>query len=607
MAADRHLPGILRLTPEVRHWIYLDAGLGQKEYYDHSAPHIYELGDPRNLEPVHPRRRTGFHGLLLSCRTIYLEASALLYSENRFIVRYQPFRTLSSLRALSPHALASLTDLKIVLNQASCHAQGSENGGYGYCCGRGRANDSEDQWKVGDPGLLRGCLSSNHEYIHDLALDASSPLVEEVLSEWQTTAFYLASHIIPGKLDLSLVCDVWHRDVQIATRVLDGLFLLPRLKNCHVRLSERRDKLLQHITQRGVFRARGIISPEHPLPPGLSSSPDHLDPFRLLDLPREIRLRILEYTDLVTPSKEVMWHRNGSVSGYYVQRAPCHHYEGPGFCVPDCGGACRFSSCWQSPWKEPSIGCFCCLQHTAASTRCRCWATPTSLFLICRTIYSEANLIFYSQNRFIIVDSPSSDPWGYWDGGDYQFETFAASQFLRRVIPQHCLGYLRFIELTFSQFTPEERPRDGHPALLDWDDTIDWLKDKLSLRVLTLRLVVTGNTDFVRGSRRSYEWTREQGHAILATYNRILLPLQLLGTAPDGGLARFYAVLPWPLKWSRLARDQIDDNGLKWLEAKDAELKRRAEKFVMGDRYESVSLATVEPGRSVWDWGKPRY
>jgi hypothetical protein len=229
------------------------------------------------------------------------------------------------------------------------------------------------------------------------------------------------------------------------------------------------------------------------------------------------------------------------------------------------------------------------------------------LFLICRTIYSEANLVFYSQNRFIIVDSPCSNPWAYWDEGDYPFETFAASQFLRNVIPRHCLGYLRFIELTFSQFTPEERPSDGHPALLDWDDTIDWLKDKLSLRALTLRLVVTGNPDYFQGSQQSYEWTREQGKEILATYNRILLPLQLLGTAPDGGLARFCAVLPWPLKWSRLARAQIDDKGLAWLHAKDAELKKRAEKFVMGDRYESASLTAVEPGRSVWNWGKPSY
>jgi hypothetical protein len=217
----------------------------------------------------------------------------------------------------------------------------------------------------------------------------------------------------------------------------------------------------------------------------------------------------------------------------------------------------------------------------------------------------EANLVFYSENRFIAVDSPRSNPWAWWEHDDYPHESFAASQFLRHVVPQHCLGYLRFLELTFSPFTHLARPRDGHPALRDWEGTIDWLKDKLNLRVLTLRLVVAGNPDPGRGPGGSYEMTRDQGKEVLATYNRILLPLQLLGTGTGGGLARFHAVLPWPCKWSRWARNKVEDEGgLDWLESKDRELTRRAEKFVMGERYESVSVAAVEPQMSVWWWGR---
>ncbi|KAH6623936.1 hypothetical protein F5144DRAFT_584797 [Chaetomium tenue] len=612
MAADTHLPGILRLSPEIRHRIYLELDLGQIEYYAHTAPAIYELGGP-SRPGEEDFRPAAFYGLLLSCRIIYLEASSLLYSENWFIIYYQPLRGLSSLRALTPHALASLTNLKVVLNQTSCHVQGFDSYGYGYCCGRGWAYGSgQGKPRVSDPKLLRGCLSQYHEGDHDFPLDRSNTRAGEVLAEWQKTASYLAPHIVPGKLELSLVCDVRHTEVQIARRVLEGLYLLPRLKDCHFRLSETPDKLLQHITDSAVLQARHIMSSEAPPSPGPSSPmpSTNLSPPapRLLTLPPEIRLRILEYTDLVTPSKEVMWHRRISHSGYYVQTPPCYTDDLRDFCdVSVCHGGCQFSHCWKARWAERSNGCFCRLQHTAASSRCKCWVPPTSLFLVCRTVYSEANVVFYSQNRFIIVDGPSSDPLEYWDPGDYPSQSFAASQFLRNVIPRHCLKHLRFLEFTFPRFTPVARPRDGHPAFLDWDTTVEWLKDKLNLRGLTVRLAVTGHLGPGGGSQSNYDCTRKQGKEILATYNRILHPLRLLGTAPDGGLARFYAVLPWPLKWSRLAREQISVKGWDWLDSKDAELKKRAEKFVMGDRYESVTLATMEPRKSVWNWGRPCY
>ncbi|KAK4149424.1 hypothetical protein C8A00DRAFT_46960 [Chaetomidium leptoderma] len=568
MAADSHLPGILRLDPDIRHRIYLHVGLGQRQLYAGTAPAVYDLGGPSSFELVDPRPEdddcgpASFHGLLLSCRTIYVEASALLYSKNWFIVRYQPGRSLGSLRALTPHALASLTNLKVVLNQTSCHAQDS---GSGECCGRVWAYDDleQDKSKEGDPKLLQGCFPG-HEYRHDPALDGSTP------------------HIMPRKLELSLVCDVRHREVQIAKLVLDGLYLLPPLKDCH----------LQHIAQEAVLRARGIIASSEPLTsPGPLNSPP-----RPLNLPREIRLRILD--------KEVTWHRRWEL----IPAVPCYNPDGPGFCAPECGRACEFSRCWQTPWpSQPSIGCFCRRRHAAFSSRCKCWAPPTPLFLVCPTLYMEANLVFYSKNRFIVVDSPRSNPWAWWEHNDYPHESFAASQFLRHVVPQHCLGHLRFLELTFSPFTHLARPRDEHPALRDWDRTIDWLQDKLNLRVLTLRLVVAGNPDPGRGPGGSYEMTRDQGKEVLATYNRILLPLQLLGnTATGGGLARFHAVLPWPWKWTRRARNRLGkEGGLDWLESKDRELKRRAEKFVMGDRYESVSVAAVEPQMGVWWWGRP--
>lgn len=169
---------------------------------------------------------------------------------------------------------------------------------------------------------------------------------------------YLAPHIVPGRFALSLVCDFRHGEVRLPKLVLDGVRLLPRLKDCHVRLCETRDSHLQHIAQETVLQARGIASSEPMTTPSLFNRP------HLLNLPREVRFRVLEYTDLVAPSKEVMWNRRASGSGYYIERAPCHNPDGPGFCLPECGRECEFSYCWQKPRFQPSIGCFCSRRHT---------------------------------------------------------------------------------------------------------------------------------------------------------------------------------------------------------------------------------------------------
>jgi hypothetical protein len=230
------------------------------------------------------------------------------------------------------------------------------------------------------------------------------------------------------------------------------------------------------------------------------------------------------------------------------------------------------------------------------------------LFLVCRALSSDANLVFYSQNRFVVVDSPSHSPYTPWAGeSDYPHEIFAASHFLRRVVPRHCLGHIRFLELAFSPFSHITRPRDDHPALRDWDETLDWAKDKLNLPALTLRLIVAGNRD-VRHTDAE-KMTRAEGKEVLATYNRILAPLQSLNPASEDGLARFYAELAWPLQWTWWVQQKLEVSEMAWgwLEAKGGELKRRAEKGVLGARYEGVAAAGAEPQRSVWTWADLSY
>lgn len=135
---DPDLPGILRLSPAIRERIYLQVGLGRWEEYGRIKHEVYNLGDQYEFQsPItnfYERPQRGFHGLLVSCRTIYTEASAMLYSSHWFLFRYQPAKSLAPLRSLSPASIASLTNLRVILNQGSCHAIENGTEGGGGCC-----------------------------------------------------------------------------------------------------------------------------------------------------------------------------------------------------------------------------------------------------------------------------------------------------------------------------------------------------------------------------------------------------------------------------------------------------------------------------------------
>ncbi|CAN8096649.1 unnamed protein product [Discula destructiva] len=129
---------------------------------------------------------------------------------------------------------------------------------------------------------------------------------------------YLSSYISPESLELSVVCDVHHGDAEAAMHAVEPMGLLPALRKCHVRLSRKFTPQLFQIAQDTVLQARRISKP--PLPADLPDARAPVQPertarsklkieSRLLALPRELRFRILEYTDLVTPWKEVDWSR----------------------------------------------------------------------------------------------------------------------------------------------------------------------------------------------------------------------------------------------------------------------------------------------------------
>lgn len=113
--------------------------------------------------------------------------------------------------------------------------------------------------------------------------------------EWHCTIEDMSKHIPPSQLQLFLVCDV--EDIEIVKKVLRPLLKLPVLASCNIRLGRDQDSSLYNLARQAATRAVGQTSS--------SAIPEK--PFRFLDLPLELQHQILEYTDLVTPWREITW------------------------------------------------------------------------------------------------------------------------------------------------------------------------------------------------------------------------------------------------------------------------------------------------------------
>lgn len=589
----------LRLTPRIRHRIYRYLGLATRDgQYPSYRFDLRHGGESSSDTAPHPSR---FYGLLLTCRAIYAEAAPLLYSANHFILHYAHVhpQPLGPLLALTTSSLAALTSLTIVLSQASCHHP-DEYGPYPDCCFQG----SEDE--LGD-GTYR--CKTHHSDLHSLPLlgstsegnnaaegddDDNFVAAQALQSEWHSVTAHLSFSITSGRLDLALVCDIdphHERTLEFALFITTPLRLLPPLKSCHIRLCKTPNPQLQQIAQDSVMQACGISTP--------SSKPSTL--LTLATLPRELRLRILDYTDLIAPSREVTWSRQ--YRGYITfSSESLHSHDRP--------YRRQLFHCRYNDGPRPFIGCFCRRRHSAFSFRCKCWTPPgPALFLICRTLSQDAQLVFFSCNRFIVHDYDACPPWELPDVSygldeltptrDYPNERLAVSQFLREVVPTPCLGHLRFLEVVFPPYPPSSWPQAGHPAIDDWWETVDWLQDKINLPGLTLRLV---------GARRARVWAPDaysatitvcEGDAIMRAHMAILRPLTQLA---HNGLARFYANFICPWLWTEELQPQEYYKRLNCLGDRKREIKEQAERYVMGDRYEGLYANNKkEPERSFWE------
>ncbi len=611
-------PLLLYLSPQLRERIYRHLGLAS---WDDRRPHRFFLhaGQLKLRQGVElPELRFvpnpgSFHGLLLSCRAINAEAAALLYSANRFILYYSEPRAdpgpptslppLHFLHTLTATSLRSLSNLKVILNETACHQLVLDDYARA-CCVRGR----EDAVRWGFSRCPR-----EHEGIHQLPLlspGSASDGVDEleaahaILKEWRLAATRLFSHTTPGHLTLSVVCDIDPQHPQVidvANSVLAPVHLLPpsHLREFNIRLAKTRDDRLQQLAQEAASHACGITTPSSRILT-TSMKPASSAGATLATLPRELRVRILEYTDLVTPRRQVMWSRQDHA--YTI----CHSRFDP-----DNSASTAYSNQFFDCWRDKNYdgnGCFCRRDHTAFSLACKCWTPPgPALFLVCRALREDAQFVFFSGNRFIVHDYTASPPWELPLFGQHQqegpaptypypYERLAVSEFLRDVVPVESLAHLRFLELAFPLYRPQSWPGTSHPAIRDWQSTVDWLQDKISPQGLTVRLIVAEP----EGAPTWYYSiiTMDEGGCIMSAYVDLLRSLKCLA---DCGLARFYAHLAFPWQHTEEARSLSDLERADFVWNEKEVMKKDSEELVMGSRYASLYVNdNEEPSLSDW-------
>ncbi|KAK3375815.1 hypothetical protein B0T24DRAFT_676724 [Lasiosphaeria ovina] len=556
-------PDLVQLPRQILRHILVHAGVAQAD----GRPYTYRLDGPRDWSSfdfwssfdlgssLDPPPARDLAGLLLSCRALHRETAVVLYSANRFVIYYSRPGSLDRLRALSPVALASLTSLKIVLNRFPNRHRVDlvhftpRSYDLQYNSGTSCYLDFDELFGGSTNHASRQCRILPQDQVGPmLALDSTLPARVAslaMLAEWHDAAAFMSSRVGVGSLELALVCDIdpgHEYAFEIAHLAVKPLALFLPLKACHVRLAKTPNRPLQSLARQAVMQAHPSAKPPSLKPANSNiSSP-------LASLPAELRVRILEYTDLVAPWKEVTYSREDR--GYLV---------------------CHASHEVECPLDDPdmNVDCFCRRRHAAFSVTCSCWAPPTDLFLVSRALCRDAQFVFFSTNRFVVHDSNATRgphlpsrlprPPRIPDGDTatsstvmcfYPFDRFAASEFLRDVVPTHCLAHLCFLELVFPAYEPDVWPHWEHASLQDWRATLFWARSRITAPALTVRIVI-GTPK--KAYSRQYPHD-DQVAKILNGYECILTPLRQLVTGSEG-LRALHVQPAHPWRWTREALD----------------------------------------------------
>ncbi|KAI0142631.1 hypothetical protein GGR57DRAFT_486001 [Xylariaceae sp. FL1272] len=525
------------------------------------------------------------YNLLQVCKDISREVGVLICAQNTFVLVHEEIDYgLSFLRTLHPAQCAALRNVSIQLH---LHAPSMI---YDRAPWEGRLND---------PGWW-----PENEMRRD-----PPPLPSHRLASWKAAARHVLSNS-RGELCLRIFCHTGYQSV--THEVLQPLREFPgSLRECELQL----DSSIRSTHSQLRTLAWEVVDLAKGLDPVLRS-----DPFRFFDLPPEIRQYILQFTDLVTPFKEVYWDAK---HGFGVTQVvhPCDAFSCRGFSNPRVQNAYRFLDCRHNglPATErpgcrnrntsqdrcPWNGDICCLYRTGYSARCVCWVKPTALLLASRRLYHEAIQVLYSQNSVIILPSEElKTPVGTIQ------KRFDVSTFITRHMWPETLHHIRTLECVFPAVDPRLAGDPLDPYYLDFCFAIDHLRNNSNVSQLTVIANVTVLSSVMEDDDR---WFHEQLkkttdlNSILSAHIHLLRPFQKLR-----GNAKFFVNLEWAWRWPWKNSTPFD---MVCVQPRRQVLQRRQNEYcaevqtlevwleamIMGDDYDTKDRSKLKQNPSAWN------
>lgn len=460
--------------------------------------------------------------LLYVSRAFNAEASHIMYSQNSFKVLHGKPGGFSRLLRLGPQSLAALTSLSVRLNICwSCSGRKAPD------CSCSKCNP------------LCNCLTG------DKPLGQVSRHDKSVISDWKILCKRLALHIPAFQLRLSLIC--YTNDYETARSIIQPMMELPFLEACSIRISKESDLHLHHLAETAALQLTGRSKPV----------------FRFTDLPGELQVRILEYTDLIAPF-DLQWCPQSGYSCY------CCYYTSR---VTNACLVCR----------EVRLYSFSDLKQDSFASQCGCWTFPSALFLVSHRIREDAIRIFYSRNHFFALPVKPGETCG----------SKIISPFVLR-LPVTAVKYLRSVQFVFRQ---PHSDLDGNNSshsnwsptsetCSDWVPTIDLLGREAELK--SLKLVFDSSDGWAYntiweslffGGLHQEKWT---------SYQRMIEPMARLK-----GIQDFFVHLAnWPVEdWDSDAHRRKHE--------------RILEQKVMGEEYDSISRGKLS-SKHIWRENRTR-
>jgi hypothetical protein len=386
--------------------------------------------------------------LLQACKTIHHEVMARVVTRNLLVVLPSELEVgLRFLDRLSPDHLRLITHLEIRLQE------------------RGRL-------------LYDRCPAPA-----EIKRVKRAVLTDEKVSLWQEVAPRLLARLPPGKTTIRLFCDLEDKpdrnDTHYAAAIVQPFLDAPAgiLAACGIRLGIAPSHDLTNLATEASCHATGDVH-NPAVRRGI---------FRFSDLPREIRLNILEYTDLVTPLCDVSWHAD---AGFSVKLLPTYDAEDLDSLDDEpLRPKTPFSFCSN---KGADTAAFCRAKHSAFHAECRCWVIPQRLMLVSRSMYEDAAAVFYSKNRIAIAGTgPGRHSRSIRDGKQVApvEPRLDATRFLTMFSMPNTLQHIRKLEIAFPIFERRIAGRDFRaPDALsrDWQVALDQLAKHADLPTLSL-------------------------------------------------------------------------------------------------------------------------